>query len=112
LEALLVDTNATNTLPDIRQTLVLNAPIQKVWNAVSTAEGIAAWFMPNDFQPVVGHAFHLDSGPFGKSPFTLIHSGWDADRVTEFGQPYSEIRERMFHGWVGIKDKLASYVEA
>lgn len=142
-----MEKNSTNTLPDIRQTLVLNAPIQKVWNAVSTAEGIAAWFMPpNDFQPVVGHAFHLDAGPFGMSPckvtvidpphrlafdwgkdwtltfelnelgdkteFTLIHSGWDADRVTEFGQPHSEIRERMFHGWVGIKDKLASYVEA
>lgn len=55
------------TLPDIRHTLVLNAPIQKVWDAVSTAEGIAAWFMPNDFQPIQGHEFSLHS-PYGTSP--------------------------------------------
>jgi len=57
-----------NKLPDIRQTQLFNAPIEKVWTAVATAEGIAAWFMPNDFQPNVGHEFHLDAGPFGKSP--------------------------------------------
>ncbi|WP_256759274.1 SRPBCC domain-containing protein [Cohnella sp. WQ 127256] len=57
-----------NKLPDIRQTQVFNAPIQKVWDAVATAQGISVWFMPNDFEPVVGHEFHLDAGPFGKSP--------------------------------------------
>ncbi|TFE24550.1 SRPBCC family protein [Cohnella luojiensis] len=61
------DQAQTNTLPDIRQTSVFNAPVQKVWAAVSTSEGIAAWFMPNDFLPEVGHEFHLDAGPFGKS---------------------------------------------
>jgi len=66
--------NTPNTLPDIRQTVVLNAPIQKVWNAVATSEGIAAWFMPNDFQPIEGFEFHLNAGPFGNSPckVTLI----------------------------------------
>ncbi|USK34973.1 SRPBCC domain-containing protein [Bacillus sp. F19] len=62
--------NQTN-LPDITQTVVYNAPIEKVWNAVSTSEGIAAWFMPNDFQPEVGHEFHLQS-PFGPSPCKVI----------------------------------------
>ncbi len=38
-----------HTLTDIKQTIVFNASIQKVWNVVSTAEGIASWFMPNDF---------------------------------------------------------------
>ncbi|MCV5062958.1 SRPBCC domain-containing protein, partial [Escherichia coli] len=38
-----------NTLNDIKQTIVFNASIQKVWSVVSTAEGIASWFMPNDF---------------------------------------------------------------
>ncbi|MBB5322950.1 uncharacterized protein YndB with AHSA1/START domain [Anoxybacillus tepidamans] len=37
------------TLPDIRQTVVFRALIQKVWQAVATSEGLAAWFMPNDF---------------------------------------------------------------
>ncbi len=30
-----------NKLPDIRQTQLFNAPIEKVWTAVATAEGIA-----------------------------------------------------------------------
>jgi uncharacterized protein YndB with AHSA1/START domain len=60
-----------NQVEDIKQTVVYNAPIQKVWNFVSTAEGISAWFMPNDFQPVVGHEFHLQS-PFGPSPCKVL----------------------------------------
>lgn len=63
--------NFQNQVEDIKQTVVYNAPIQKVWNFVSTAEGISAWFMPNDFQPVVGHEFHLQS-PFGPSPCKVL----------------------------------------
>lgn len=134
-----------NTLPDIRQTQVLNAPIQKVWNAVATAEGIAAWFMPNDFEPIEGYEFHLEAGPYGKSPckvteitppsrlsfrwgkdwtltfelvdldgkteFTLIHSGWDVDKVTEFGQPHEIVRGNMEQGWAGLQKALRAYVE-
>lgn len=56
-----------NTLQDIKQTVIIEVPIQKVWEQVSTADGIAAWFMPNDFLAEVGHEFHLQS-PFGPSP--------------------------------------------
>jgi uncharacterized protein YndB with AHSA1/START domain len=66
-----------NTLQDIKKTVILEAPIQKVWDTVSTAEGIATWFMPNDFQPKVGHEFHVQS-PFGPSPC----------RVTELDAPH------------------------
>lgn len=138
--------NTNGALPDIRQTILLNAPIQKVWDAVATAEGISAWFMPNDFQPELGYEFHLEAGPFGKSPckvteldppkrltfqwgkdwsltfelvelegkteFTLIHSGWNTDTVTEFGQTHEEIRGKMAGGWVGLVQKLSTYVEA
>lgn len=132
-------------LPEIRQTLIFDAPIEKVWNAVSTSEGIAAWFMPNDFEPVVGHEFHLEAGPYGKSPckvtefdppnrlsfnwgkewtltfelnrvgegqteFTLVHGGWSAEGVTEFGEPHEVVRERMNGGWVGLVAKLGEYV--
>lgn len=135
-----------NVLPDIRQTVVFNAPIGKVWDAVATAEGLAAWFMPNDFKPEAGHEFHLNAGPFGMSPckvteiappnrlsfqwgkdwiltfeltesdgkteFTLTHSGWDADTVTEFGQPHGIVRGNMATGWAGLVKKLGAYVEA
>lgn len=141
-----MDNNTKNTLPDIRQTVVLNAPIQKVWSAVSTAEGMSAWFMPSDFQPVVGHEFHINAGPWGKSPckvtvidppnrlsfnwgkdwtlsfeltdiegkteFTLVHSGWTAGEMTEFGEPHDIVRDRMNGGWVGILQKLKATIEA
>ncbi len=134
------------TVPEIRKTLVLNAPIEKVWNAVATADGLAAWFMPNSLQPVVGHEFTLDAGPWGKSPckvtevnppnrigfnwgkdwhlafelkdlngkteLTLVHSGWDADKVTEFGESHTVVRDRMDHGWNKLQHVLREYVEA
>lgn len=83
---------AKQTLPDIVQKQVLNAPIGKVWKAVSTSEGIAAWFMPNDFQPVVGHEFHLEAGPFGQSPCKVMEIdpphrvtfAWDKDWIVTF----------------------------
>ncbi|CAM2876751.1 SRPBCC domain-containing protein [Paenibacillus sediminis] len=141
-----MENNIQNTLPDIRQTEVFNAPIQKVWEAVATSEGIAAWFMPNDFQPVLGYEFHLNAGPYGMSPckvteidppnrlsfkwgkdwtltfelvdlngktqFTVIHSGWDVNKVTEFGETHTIVRDRMDHGWAGLKKKLGEYLGA
>ncbi len=75
-----------NTLQDIKKTIILEAPIQKVWDTVSTPEGIASWFMPNDFQPKVGHEFHVQS-PFGPSPCKVMELdaphrlsfSWDTD---------------------------------
>ncbi|WP_285769280.1 SRPBCC domain-containing protein [Peribacillus sp. SI8-4] len=73
-------------LEDVKKTVILEAPIQKVWETVSTAEGIASWFMPNDFQPKVGHEFHVQS-PFGPSPCKVLEIdaphrlafSWDTD---------------------------------
>lgn len=67
-----------NALPDIRYTDVFNAPIEKVWDAVATAEGLGAWFMPNDLKAEVGHEFHLNAGEFGMSPC----------KVTEVDRPH------------------------
>lgn len=73
-------------LPDIQQSVIIQTPIEKVWKQVSTSEGIAAWFMPNDFKPELGHEFHLQS-PFGPSPCKVIELDppnrlsftWDTD---------------------------------
>lgn len=141
-----VAVHTKDTLPEIRQTIVLNAPIEKVWKAVATSEGIAAWWMPSDFEPTLGRSFTLHAGAFGDSPckvteldpphrvgfdwakdwhvvfelkeldgkteFTVIHSGWDADKLTEFDQPHTVIRDVMDKGWAGLKEKLALHVEA
>lgn len=136
------------TLPEVRKTVILNAPVDKVWKAVATSRGMAAWWMENTFEPVAGHEFVLKSGQFGDSPckvtevdppnklgfdwgkdwhlefllvalednkteFTLIHSGWEADKLTEFGQPHPVIRGIMDGGWESIVHKaLVQYVEA
>lgn len=30
-------------------------PVERVWEALATSRGLAAWLMPNDFEPRVGH---------------------------------------------------------
>lgn len=52
-------------LPDIQRTIVIDAPIQKVWNAIATSEGLAAWLMPNNFQPERGYEFTFQAKPMG-----------------------------------------------
>lgn len=133
-------------LLDIRHTVAVNAPISKAWDAVATAEGLSAWFMPNDLQPVEGYEFHINAGQFGMSPckvtmveppnrlsfnwgkdwtltfelkehegqteITVIHSGWDAGKVTEFGAPHSAVRNNMDQGWAGLVMKLKGHLEA
>lgn len=99
-------------VPDIKQTILIDAPIQKVWNLVSTSEGINSWFMPNDMEPKVGHEFHLQS-PFGPSPCKITEVDpphklaftWDTDGwIVEF--LLKEIEEKteftLIHG--GWKD--------
>ncbi|MFC4618727.1 SRPBCC domain-containing protein [Camelliibacillus cellulosilyticus] len=134
-------------LPEIRHHLVMDAPIQKVWEAVATSDGLAAWFMPNDFKAALGHEFHLNAGPYGMSPckvieldpphrltfkwgkdwsltfvleetdddktdFTLIHWGWDPNKVTEFNEAHTIVRKRMDNGWAKLVKKLDAYVRS
>lgn len=80
-----MDTNQI-ILPEVKQTVVFDAPIQKVWQSVSSSEGIASWFMPNDFKLEMGYEFYLQS-PFGPSPCKVIEIDephklsftWDTD---------------------------------
>lgn len=73
-------------LQDIKQIVVFDAPIQKVWDSVSTSEGMSSWFMPNDFKAEEGHEFHIQS-PFGPSPCKVLainepnklSFSWDTD---------------------------------
>jgi uncharacterized protein YndB with AHSA1/START domain len=38
-------------------------PVPTVWEALTDPKALAAWLMPNDFVPIVGHRFQLDSRP-------------------------------------------------
>lgn len=80
----------TQSLPDIRHTYVLKAPIGKVWDAVATSEGLASWLMSNDFQPEMGYEFTFRSQPMGD---------WDGTvqcKVTELNPPH-----RLGFTWLG-----------
>ncbi|WP_412919992.1 SRPBCC family protein [Mesobacillus foraminis] len=69
-----------------------DASIEEVWKAVATSEGLAGWFMPNDFQPVEGSRFDLNSGQFGMSPCIVkalnppkhLSFSWGKDWVLSF----------------------------
>jgi len=82
--------NIEGLLPDIERSVIIEAPIQKVWDAISTSEGLAAWLMPNDFQPEIGHEFTFRGEP---------KNGWDGVvhcKVMELNPP-----ERIGFTWVG-----------
>ncbi len=126
--------------PEIRKTIILDAPIEKVWKAVSTSEGIAAWWMANTFEAVLGKDFVLHAGPYGDSPCKVteleplkrIGFDWDKewhltfelrsleDEKTEFTLIHSgwsaetlSVFETMNGGWEKIvKEKLSKYVAA
>lgn len=56
--------------------------------------------------------FELEETADGGTRFTLIHSGWDADAQTEFGQPHSIVRGIMDGGWENIVQRnLVDYVD-
>ena len=57
-----------NMLPDIQRTIIMDAPIEKVWKAITTSEALASWLMPNNFQLKMGYEFTFQSVP---------KHGWD-----------------------------------
>jgi uncharacterized protein YndB with AHSA1/START domain len=84
-------------LPDIQRTIVIDAQIQKVWNAISSSEGLASWLMPNDFKLEMGYEFTFQSKP---------QNGWDGIvhcKVTEINAP-----KRLAFTWCG--NNLEQYV--
>jgi uncharacterized protein YndB with AHSA1/START domain len=38
-------------------------PPERVWRAITDAEALSKWLMPNDFEPRVGHKFNFKTKP-------------------------------------------------
>jgi len=86
-----------SSLPDIQRSILIDAPIQKVWNAISTTEGLALWLMPNDFKLKMDYEFTFISEP---------KRGWNGIincKVTEITPP-----TRLAFTWCG--NSLEQYV--
>jgi uncharacterized protein YndB with AHSA1/START domain len=65
-------------------------PPEKVWRALTRAELISQWLMPNDFQPEVGHRFTFKTRPMG-----------DWDGVVHCEVLEARAPERLRYSWVG-----------
>jgi uncharacterized protein YndB with AHSA1/START domain len=44
---------------------IIEQPIEKIWRALTSADLIAQWLMPNDFAAKVGHGFTFKTAPMG-----------------------------------------------
>jgi uncharacterized protein YndB with AHSA1/START domain len=47
-------------------------PPERVWQALTTPELLARWWVPGDIEPTVGHEFHLDMPGWGRVPGTVL----------------------------------------
>jgi uncharacterized protein YndB with AHSA1/START domain len=47
-------------------------PPERVWHALTDSDQLAAWLMPNDFIPAVGHCFTLDAGNWGPTKCEVL----------------------------------------
>lgn len=43
----------------VSQDFSFQSPIEKVWRALTDADTLAKWVMPNDIKPIVGHKFQF-----------------------------------------------------
>lgn len=74
-----MDTTATIEVDEF-----LGHPPDVVWHALTDSDRLAAWLMPNDFRPEVGHCFTLDTGRWGTThcevleiePERLLRFSW------------------------------------
>jgi len=71
------------TIPNIKHTIVIEAPIQKVWDALVDPGQVSQWLGAIGFAPQVGHQFHFQADPQG---------GWDGvtrSEVMEITPPHT-----------------------
>jgi uncharacterized protein YndB with AHSA1/START domain len=60
------------TLQSISIEQSVKAPIEKVWDRISTPEGIARWWGAGNIAPVLDHQFTMDMGKWGHIPCRVI----------------------------------------
>jgi uncharacterized protein YndB with AHSA1/START domain len=77
------------TTPDVPLRLELSYELpgtaEQVWEAIATANGITAWFIPTDLEEHEGGAVCFHMGEDASSSGTV--SGWDPPRRVEFVEP-------------------------
>jgi uncharacterized protein YndB with AHSA1/START domain len=67
-------------------------PADRVWRGLTDSEALAAWLMPNDFQPVLGHRFTFRTQPVPPYFDGIVHC-----EVIELQPPFS-----LAYTWTGM----------
>jgi len=73
-------------------------PPEKVWRALTEPQLLAAWLMPNDIKPQVGHRFTFKAAPV---------PGWDG--IVSCEVLVVEPHRRLRYSWRGGSDRLKEY---
>ena len=112
----------------IRKRVQYAHPPERVWKALTTAEALAAWLMPNDFAAEVGHRFNFRTDPAPgfdgivhcevlalEAPRRMVWSwrgGGIDTRVTFELQPVPQGTELVFEqsGFEGVGPILTSFI--
>jgi uncharacterized protein YndB with AHSA1/START domain len=63
---------------------ILDAPLAKVWEAVTTSEGVSGWFSKAEVDLRDGGAYTLDFGQFGAGIYSFKIVKLEPPRVVEF----------------------------
>jgi len=86
----------TTVTRDIVVEATLPHAAEVVWKALTTAELIGKWLMPNDFEPVVGHKFNFQTKPIGE---------WNG--IVDCEVLEVEVGRRLVYSWKGGSDRNA-----
>jgi uncharacterized protein YndB with AHSA1/START domain len=94
--------NAADTAAKATQSIVveydLPYPPEQVWRALTEPQLLAAWLMPNDIKPQVGHRFTFKAAPM---------PGWDG--IVHCEVLLVEPHRRLRYSWRGGSDRLKDY---
>lgn len=80
---------------------VLNAPLDRVWNAISTAEGITGWFTRAELDARPGGSILFDFTQYGDRVYTFPVLKFKPPRLFEFqfnDHPENVVRIELFDG--------------
>jgi uncharacterized protein YndB with AHSA1/START domain len=77
---------------NLRFEVFYEQPRERVWAALTNSDALAAWLMPNDFMPRLGHRFQFRTAPVERFKFDGIVSC----EVLEIEPP-----SRLVYSWVG-----------
>lgn len=64
---------------------LVEAPATRVWERISTPEGIARWWRPGNIAPIVGHEFTMDMDNWGMIPCRVVAVEEQRKLVYTFG---------------------------